>query len=272
MSCLNLDCHTARNSGFGRKWQRPLSLLAAALLASHSHSIAQTPESAGSKNEPDEVKQAMQVPEGDARVQALRAALLAWEQKEPVAMIEWLCAAPKGSPQSGVLREASMDWGDRDHMAAIAWALKHDLKQPCPESIVFHLAIGQWARKDGKAAAEWADKQPKGNIRTIAYFSVAGGWASSTATEAAAAWAAKVPDADDRHAALGRVAQAYSFKASAEAAAWAEKLPADDVKVIAGIIAGNWGRKDAAKAVQWVNSLQLSPAEKDDILNRAKLK
>jgi hypothetical protein len=65
----------------------------------------------------------------------------------------------------------------------------------------------------------------------------------------------------------------YLGKMPVDAATLAASLPpADITKTVAQRIAGNLARKDRARAVEWVNSLSLSPADKDSVLTTQKLK
>jgi hypothetical protein len=216
------------------------------------------------------MKNALQQPAGDARKGAVNTAAMNWEKSDPAAACEWVIFVAKGGDQAP-LKGMVFDWGARDGAAAVAWMMGHDPKAVTAQIHTLHYFVTAWAGPDPQAAAAWAAKQPKGDLRKNAFNSVGEGWARSKDTAGAAAWAAKLTDEEDRHVAVNVVAGIWSGsinKTPDPVTAWVEKLPPADQKIAALQIVPAW--KDSAKAKAWVGKLSLSAAEKTEILSKIK--
>ena len=228
-------------------------------------------QSASLSKTPPEIEKALQLPEGDARINAVRAAAMEWEQKQPGAALEWVCSLPNDELRKRVLKATAEDWGQREPGVGVDWLMKGGIKPNSPEIGALHFLVTEWAKKDWHAAAEWSEKQPKGPVRTTAFFSVADGFAQMDPA-AAGAWVQKIADAGDRHVAESFVIRvwAMSKKKPVDVAAWILQLPPEDLKGAASQLAPLWAKTDAANAEAWVNTLLLPEAEKAEILKKSK--
>jgi len=244
-----------------------------------SATSAKAAVSASSSAIPAAVQQALAQPEGKERDKAVKDAALEWQKSDPAAALGWAVAQGDAQPKSqlyrGLVGAVSSAWAKRDAPAAVAWGYAKAKSNPAVyEKLAFHLALCSWGASDPKAAVAWSDTvlaDSSKDIVYLLYFSIADGWVAADAA-AAVAWAATVKDDKNRQTAVSAIVSCWlkTGKKPDGIAPLVEKLPHDNLKSAAMMIAPAWAKKDASKAKAWVGTLSLSEAEKAEILAKTK--
>lgn len=166
------------------------------------------------------------LPEGEARLEALVRLMEWWAAADPDKAAAWAGRLPAGTFRTDAVSELAQHWAARDPNAAAAWLISSGL----------------------------ADSETSGRL--------AAGRAAVSPTEAAQ-WALTLTDAEQRRSAVNAIAATWALKEPAVAATWIESLPADEKFAAAAQIVGPWAEMDAPAASTWL--LRLSPDHTDDI-------
>jgi len=237
--------------------------------------------SASSSAIPEALQKALALPEGKDRDKAVKDAALEWQKSDPAAALGWAVALPLPMTPSnyGFVAAVSQTWAERDGPAAVAFAWgcfsKTKANSFSYAKSAFHLSLVRWSKSDPKAAVAWADKTvPADSSKDVmfwVYGSLAGGWGRKDPATALA-WAATLKDDTNRQTAVSSVVGVYLKEGNKPEgiAPLVEKLPHDNLKSAAMMIAPAWAKKDASKAQAWVGTLSLSAAEKAEILAKTK--
>jgi hypothetical protein len=132
------------------------------------------------------------------------------------------------------------------------------LQNLAPDSLADEFSqrlLRRWTRRDGHAAAAWAEQIPTGPMRNEALSVVAIEWAN-TALGDAEAWARQLPDDAERAAALFAVADEAVRTEPVEALRLVVELPADPRREeLIRHAATEWAAQDPTGAVAWAEQI-----------------
>lgn len=229
---------------------------------------------------------------------AFEALLSSWSGREPAKAGDFVLSQPPGPRRNELLGSLGSLWAESDPTAALAWAQQQNV--PEMELRVVAPALGAMAakdlpnvdrylaqlktpeariaaiqavsfrnsRQDAPATAQWltqiAQSQPIGQALDLP-ISI---WARSD-PDALGAWLNQQPASTHKDAALGIFSGELAEKDGPAAVAWATSIT--DAKIrdrrLAEVV-GTWAEKDRTAARAWVATQNLTPAQRQKLLER----
>ncbi len=197
-----------------------------------------------------EAARIIEMPEGDARLEALGVLMDTWAVVAPGAAGKWVAGLPAGDFQTDAAGELLDRWAAADGPKAWAWL---SASRVMNDESIGRLA-GAWAGVSGAVAAHWTGTISDPLLRSAALHATAAAWAGKEPA-AAATWVETLP-ANDKMEAAANVVSAWPDGAAA--GAWLMRLAGDDIDAIAApaaVLAQRWTEEDAGAVSKWLNAL-----------------
>ncbi|HEX5177389.1 MAG TPA: hypothetical protein VFV83_10185, partial [Chthoniobacteraceae bacterium] len=235
------------------------------------------------------------LPEGQARKNAMNGICSAWAQYAPREAAEWMLKEQPGADISSVVGT----WAANAPNDVLAWArtlTDGDTKRGAMTMVVQALTANNaaearsvfsrdltpeaqaaaapqlaqaLAKRDLAATRAWAETLPQGPARDGALAGVVREWADQDA-RAAAGWIEKIPAGESRDMVVTQFATTVMRRDPESAIAWAASISEPELRSTQlEQLANRWMQSDAGAARQWVNQSNiLSEAAKHRVLNQ----
>ncbi len=196
--------------------------------------------------------QIIQMPEGDARLDALAELMETWAIDSPHGAGQWVGSLPEGTFRTDAAGELLLRWAAADGPAAWAWLTQSPSLSPETLSTL----TSAWSQHTPVSASRMAASLTDPQHRLAALTAVAGAWAV-TEPAVAATWVETLPPSD-RLLTATRIAAIWGEKDGPAAAAWLLRLAGADHSTItapAAILAEVWTETDPSAVSRWLNNL-----------------
>jgi hypothetical protein len=207
---------------------------------------------------------AQQLPEGEARNNALGSLFSHWSNRDApqaLAALGTLSAADRPA----AVRSLAAGWSQKNPEAVLQWA--GTLAEGRERTDVINSALSQWAGTSPELAAAYVQRLTD-DQGGRALQAVVDRWASKDA-EAAGAWLAQQPAGPAKDSAISSLTQRIASEDPAAAIGWAATISeakARDRQIES--IARDWMRQDAVAARQWISTSQLPPDVRERLMKR----
>ncbi|MDB6132709.1 MAG: hypothetical protein JWM59_952 [Verrucomicrobiales bacterium] len=149
--------------------------------------------------------------DSDLRLQARRAVVEHWAQRDPAAAAEWVDAAQPAWERTRLMDSLGYAWLQSDPAAAADWWLR---RAPGPDTLV--KIINVWAQEDPNAAGTWLSRQPPGPQSDTARMTFARQVADLDPASALR-WAETVTDPTQREGTIDHIWETWHARDTAEA-------------------------------------------------------
>jgi hypothetical protein len=231
---------------------------------------------------------AMRLPVGKERLQAFVTVGIEWSKQEPIAAMLWASKLKRDlfppSPTLLVPMKVSYSLGaGKDAKIVADWFINP--KCDSEERLHwFYDLIQMWAEVDSESALTWALQMPKdtdADSRFKCFLALGNGWIAKVSKSGGlldgSELLSKIKSEDDRLAAV--MGAASKVTELPVATAWIKKLEPREVKLAATVFVQqsvvvqqseklfkNDGKRDEAAIRKWLDQLQLSDSDKEDVL------
>ena len=220
---------------------------------------------------PQEIGEALQLPDGKEKNAALSTALKTWAGKDPIACLAWMVTLPPPL-FAQAMGDAKVFVQGADAKKSADWLVQQGSK---PALELLHPLLIAWALNDPVAAGEWCTRleSKDAHARDVAFFSVADGLCRKK-PELAATWTAQLPPGDDRNSAVDGTVCIWIRGDIVAATTWIKTFGLPEIKRAAQRVSSGWrfakGTKDSPNpwknAQEWLDQLPLSQEDKDFVL------
>lgn len=207
---------------------------------------------------------AQQLPEGEARTNALESLFSQLSTQDPqqaLAALATLGPAERGD----ALRSLAAGWSKANPEAVLQWA--NTWPDAGERAGIIRDALSQWANSSPEAAAAQIQRLPA-DQQEAATRAVVDRWAAKDA-EAAAAWLARQPDGKSKDSSISVLARKIAPEDPETALRWtgaiSEERPRNRQTEQ---IARDWLRQDPAAARRWIETSTLPPDTRNRLLKR----
>lgn len=205
---------------------------------------------------------AQQLPEGEARTNALESLFSQLSTKDPqqaLAALSTLAPSDRGE----ALRSLAAGWSKTNPEAVLQWA--SSLTDAGERTRIVSDALAQWANNAPEQAAARVQQLPA-EQRESAMRAVVQRWATKDA-EAAAEWLVRQPDGSAKDSSVAVLARKLAPEDPETALRWAGSISntgARDRQIEQ--IAGDWMRQNPAAARPWIEQSSLAPKVRNRLL------
>ena len=193
-----------------------------------------------------------------ARVEAIRAAAIAWANQDLAGAIEWGHRLSDENERQKALVSIGYEAVRSEPLRALALAM--ELKaEPDRDELIRH-AAGEWALTTPRAAAEWARQIDEPSLRTRALANVATAWAEMDPRAAAALAIEELEPGRLQEDTLVSIVQRWAQGDPADAAAWISTFEEGELRAAAiHNVVKLWSDQNRAEAGEWLNALPPGP-------------
>jgi hypothetical protein len=210
------------------------------------------------------LQRALQLPDGAARVSAMRAAVeQAARQGKTSALLPHLSSLPTAYEQQQFASALAQSWSLDDPAAALQWALT--LSSPGVRSAAMSGAVRTWAADRPDLAAAWVQSLPSGRERDAQMNHLVSSWARVDPVDAADWILAQSPPSRSLDGAIQGLVVAVAGSNPEGATRWAAVVTDPKLRnKLTEQAARIWLRQDPARAAAYINTLP--PAARQRLL------
>ena len=196
-----------------------------------------------------------------------------WAGQDGAAAVDWIQnqVLPE-DVRDALLRRCTLIWSRNDPQKTIEYAL--DLPQSAIGNHELADMFKEFAMRNPQAATDHFSSLPPGRqspevAEEVAHGMVLGkGMANALNSQEAVAWAERFPAGELRDAALAGMVKYGAANDIEFALSIVPRLPEGAIRARAvGFLADLWGRKDAPKTAEWLNTLPPSPSRDEGLIH-----
>ena len=207
---------------------------------------------------------AQQLPEGEARNNALESLFSNWSSRDPQQALSAL-GALSAADRPAAVRSLAEGWSRKNPEAVVQWA--GTLPEANERNDVMRSALSQWAESSPELAAAYVQRL-SGDQGGAAMQAVVDRWASKDA-QAAGDWLSRQPASAAKDSAISSLTRRVASEDPAAAIGWAGTIAdpkARDRQIEQ--LARDWMRQDATAARQWISTSQLPQDVRERLIKR----